>query len=79
MQSKQDQLLHTLQLQKMRMRKKSRMRLSLLIQLMMKVRCREMGDSTSKEMTPEELRDFIESMHEGTVVSIEIRVALEDG
>ena len=33
----------------------------------------------SKEMTPEELRDFIESMPEGTVVSIEIKVVLEDG
>lgn len=38
-----------------------------------------MADSTSKEMTPEELRDFIESMSEGTVVSIEIKVVLEDG
>lgn len=38
-----------------------------------------MADSTSKEMTPAELRDFIESMPEGTVVSIEIKVVLEDG
>ena len=38
-----------------------------------------MADSNSKEMTPEELRDFITSMPEGTVVSIEIEVVLEDG
>lgn len=38
-----------------------------------------MENFTSKEMTPEELRDFIESMPEGTVVSIEIEVVLEDG
>lgn len=38
-----------------------------------------MEDSTSKEMTPEELREFIESMPKGTVVSIEIKVVLEDG
>ena len=30
-------------------------------------------------MTPEELRDFIESMPEGTVVSVETKVVLEDG
>ena len=29
-----------------------------------------MADSVSKEMTAEELRDFIETMPEGTVVSI---------
>lgn len=46
---------------------------------MMKARCRSMADIASKEMTPEELRDFIESMPEGTVVSIEIKVVLEDG
>ena len=38
-----------------------------------------MADSTSKEMTPEELKDFIASMPEGTVVSVEIKVVLEDG
>lgn len=38
-----------------------------------------MADIASKEMTPAELRDFIESMPEGTVVSIEIKVVLEDG
>lgn len=38
-----------------------------------------MADSVSKEMTAEELRDFIENMHEGTVVSIEVKVVLEDG
>lgn len=38
-----------------------------------------MVDSTSKEMTPKELRDFIESMPEGIVVSVEIKVMLEDG
>ena len=74
----------------MRLRGKSPMILSLLMQLvrkmvrrimrkMMKAMCRVMADSTSKEMTPEELRDFIESMPEGTVVSVEIKVVLEDG
>ena len=38
-----------------------------------------MADFTSKEMTLEELRDFIESMPEGTVVSVEIKVVLENG
>ena len=38
-----------------------------------------MADSVSKEMTAEELRDFIENMPEGTVVSIEVKVVLEDG
>ena len=38
-----------------------------------------MVDSISKEMTPEELIKFIESMPEGTVVSVEIKVVLEDG
>ena len=51
----------------------------MLIRKMMKARCREMENFTSKEMTPEELRDFIESMPEGTVVSVEIKVVLEDG
>ena len=46
---------------------------------MMEARCRNMEDSTSKEMTPEELKEFIESMPEGTVVSVEIKVVLEDG
>ena len=46
---------------------------------MTKARSREMADIASKEMTPEELRDFIESMPEGTVVSVEIKVVLEDG
>lgn len=46
---------------------------------MMEARCRNMEDSTSKEMTTKELRDFIESMPEGTVVSVEIKVVLEDG
>ena len=46
---------------------------------MTKARCRDMADSISKEMTPEELRKFIESMPEGTVVSVEIKVVLEDG
>ena len=50
-----------------------------MIRKMMKVRCRSMADIASKEMTPEELRDFIESMPEGTVVSVEIKVVLEDG
>ena len=51
----------------------------MMMRKMTKARCREMADSTSKEMTPEELRDFIESMPEGTVVSVEIKVVLEDG
>lgn len=46
---------------------------------MMKAMCRVMADSTSKEMTPEELRRLLESMPEGTVVSVEIKVVLEDG
>ena len=45
---------------------------------MTKAKGREMADSTSKEMTSKELRDFIESMPEGTVVSVEIKVVLED-
>lgn len=44
-----------------------------------KARCKAMADSVSKEMTAEELRDFIETMPEGTVVSIEVKVVLEDG
>ena len=47
--------------------------------MMTKARCSNMVDPTSKEMTPEELRDVIEAMPEGTVVSIEIEVVLEDG
>ena len=38
-----------------------------------------MADFVSKEMTAEELRDFIENMPKGTVVSIEVKVMLEDG
>lgn len=38
-----------------------------------------MADSTSKEMTLEELRAFVESMPDGTVVSVEIKVVLENG
>lgn len=37
-----------------------------------------MADSTSKEMTLEELKVFVESMPDGTVASIEIKVVLED-
>ena len=44
-----------------------------------KARCKAMADSVSKEMTAEELRDFIENMPEGTVVSVEVKVVLEDG
>ena len=51
----------------------------MMMRKMMKERCRNITDSTSKEMTPEELKEFIESMPEGTVVSIEIEVVLEDG
>lgn len=50
-----------------------------IMRKMMEARCRNMEDSTSKEMTTKELRDFIESMPEGTVVSVEIKVVLEDG
>ena len=50
-----------------------------IMRKMTKARGREMADSTSKEMTSKELRDFIESMPEGTVVSVEIKVVLEDG
>ena len=32
----------------------------------------------SKEMTLKELREFVESMPEGTIVSIEIKVVLEN-
>lgn len=38
-----------------------------------------MENTTTKELTAEELRELIESMPEGTVVSIEIKVVLEDG
>ena len=51
----------------------------MMMRKMTKARCRNMEDSASKEMTHEELRDFIESMPEGTVVSVEIKVVLEDG
>lgn len=44
-----------------------------------RARCKAMVDSVSKEMTAEELRDFIENMPEGTVVSIDVKVVLEDG
>ena len=37
-----------------------------------------MTDSISKEMTLKELREFVESMPEGTIVSIEIKVVLEN-
>ncbi len=37
-----------------------------------------MTDSVSKEMTLKELREFVESMPEGTIVSIEIKVVLEN-
>jgi hypothetical protein len=37
-----------------------------------------MTDSVSKEMTLKELREFVESMPEGMIVSIEIKVVLEN-
>ncbi len=38
-----------------------------------------MTDSTYKEMTLQELKDFIENMPEGMVLSVEIKVVLENG
>lgn len=38
-----------------------------------------MENTTTKELTDEELKELVESMPEGTVVSIEIKVVLEDG
>ena len=38
-----------------------------------------MADSTSKELTLEELKAFVESMPDGTVVSIELKVVVGDG
>ncbi len=37
-----------------------------------------MTDSTTKEMTPSQLREFIEKMPENTVVSVEVKVVLEN-
>lgn len=37
-----------------------------------------MENSTLKEMTPKELKDFIESIPEGTVVSIEVEAAEDE-
>lgn len=37
-----------------------------------------MTDNVSKEMTLKELREFAESMPEGTIVSIEVKVVLEN-
>ena len=37
-----------------------------------------MTDSISKKMTLKELREFVESMSEGTIVSVEIKVVLEN-
>lgn len=38
-----------------------------------------MENTTTNELTTEELKEFIESMPEGTVISVEIKVVLEDG
>lgn len=38
-----------------------------------------MENTTTKELTAEELKELIETMPEDTVVSIEIKVVLEDG
>lgn len=44
-----------------------------------KVRMIYMENTTTRELTAEELKELIESMPEGTVISIEIKVVLEDG
>lgn len=61
------------------MRKLIRKKMRRITGKIRKARCKAMEDSVSKEMTAEELRDFIENMPEGTVVSIEVKVVLEDG
>lgn len=38
-----------------------------------------MESTTINEITAAELRELIESMPEGTVISIEVKVVLEDG
>ena len=37
-----------------------------------------MTDTVFKEMTLKELREFVASMPEGTIVSIEVKVVLEN-
>ena len=61
------------------MQKLIRKKMRRILRKIKKARCKAMADSASKEMTAEELRDFIETMPEGTVVSIEVKVVLEDG
>lgn len=38
-----------------------------------------MENTNIRELTTEELKELIETMPEGTVISIEIKVVLEDG
>lgn len=38
-----------------------------------------MADSISKDMTPKELKEYIEGMPDGTIVSINIKVVLSNG
>ena len=69
----------TAQIPWIQMRKLMRKKMRRITGKIWKARCKAMADSVSKEMTAEELRDFIENMPEGTVVSIEVKVVLEDG
>ena len=67
------------QILQLQVRKILRKKMRRILRKIKKARCKAMADSVSKEMTAEELRDFIEKMPEGTVVSIEVKVVLEDG
>ena len=69
----------TAQIPWIQMRKLMRKKMRRITGKIKKARCKAMADSASKEMTAEELRDFIETMPEGPVVSIEVKVVLEDG
>lgn len=69
----------TAQILQLQVRKILRKKMRRITGKIKKARCKAMADSVSKEMTAEELRDFIENMPEGTVVSIEVKVVLEDG
>ena len=69
----------TAQIPWIQMRKLMRKKMRRITGKIRKARCKAMADSVSKEMTAEEIRDFIETIPEGTVVSIEVKVVLEDG
>ena len=45
----------------------------------MKARTETMDTSITKELTPSELRELVEEIPEGTVISIELKVVLENG